>query len=309
MSIIRAAVKLIIQQHAATPFHGRALTLGVPEAHATEQDVRTLFDHYAAGTIPHEPAYSTLTTNPIGQKRRFLSGRSFLRCFGFSAVDSLDIPGCEHPPEILHDLNDPIPQSLCNQYDFVMDPGTLEHVFDQRTCLTNIARFLRIGGTVCHLVPIYSYNGGYYSINPNVLTDFYSQNGFEKPKATIIMWDRYWAYSKRKTLCYRYDAAIMGSRHAIGDADQVRYTPHLLLFATKLDSRQTYVSPLQFEGNYVAEASMSGATRTLSLERRGKKIAKFAFSILPFDLAYYLQAFAYRHLSLLRARRAASFRI
>jgi SAM-dependent methyltransferase len=309
MSIIRAAARLIIREHAAQHFTGRALSLGVPETHATLDEIQDWYRECNAGACHLDTSNSEITTNAIGQSLKFLSGRSFLRSFGFSAVDTLDIPGCEHPPEILHDLNDPLPASMDGLYDFVLDPGTLEHVFDQRTCLINIARFLKPGGTVCHLVPIYSYNGGYFSINPNVLMDFYSQNGFEKPSASILMWDRYWAYSRRKTYCYKYDDAVMSARHAISDKDQVRYTPHLLLFARKRESVVTFVSPLQHGGNYVEDASAPGATRSLELERRGKKVAKIAFQLLPFNVAFYLQTAAYRTMTYFRARRAVGFKI
>ena len=309
MSIIRAAVKLIIKEHGASQFSGRALSLGVPEAHATLDEVDGWFR--AAGMALPQSArdHAEVTTNAIGQRLGFLSGRSFLNFFGFFATDCLDVPGCEHPPEILHDLNDRIGTDLHNSYDFVMDPGTLEHVFDQRVCLENIADALKIGGTVCHLVPVYSYNGGYYSINPNVLHDFYRSNGFDNLRAYVIMWDRYRAYSRARTRCYHYDDAIMGSRHAIGDLDQVRYTPHLLFFAKKATRVAAYTAPLQFEGNYTGEASSLSETRALSLELRGKGIAKIAFAVLPFQLAFYLQSFAYRWLSFMRARRIASFKI
>jgi hypothetical protein len=309
MSIIRAAVKLIIKEHGIRKFSGRALSLGVPEAHATRDEIDAWFR--VAGMPPSEAARdrAEVTTNAIGRRLGFLSGRSFLNFFGFAATDCLDVPGCEHPPEILHDLNDRIALDLHCNYDFVMDPGTLEHVFDQRICLENIADALKLGGTVCHLVPVYSYNGGYYSINPNVLHDFYGANGFDSLKAYIIMWDRYRAYSRARTRCYHYDDAIMGSRHAIGDADQVRYTPHLLFFARKASHVTHYTAPLQFEGNYTGEASSLAGTRALTLESRGKGIAKMVFAVLPFQFAFYLQSSVYRWLSFMRARRVASFKI
>lgn len=309
MSIIRAAAKLIIKEHAARHFSGRVLSFGVPEAHATAAELDAWFHQYGVVTAAGARDGACLTTNAIGEKLGFVSGRSFLEFFGFEGVDCLDVPGCEHPPEITHDLNFEIPQALRGNYDFILDPGTLEHVFDQATCLHNVARLLKVGGTVCHLVPVYSYNGGYYSINPNVLHDFYSANGFAVDSAYLLMWDRYRAYSKARTLCYRYDSVVMGSRHAIGDLDQVRYTPHLLMFARKTAEVAAFHAPLQFDGNYVEEASSLRGTRELGLESRGKKLAAIAFGILPFQLAFYLQSAAYRWLSFLRARRIASFRI
>lgn len=309
MSIIRAAVKLIIREHAEHRFGGRVLSLGVPEAHATASEISNWFAEAGVTTAAGAQDSAEITSNAIGQQLQFVSGRSMLSFFGFDAIDALDVPGCEHPPEILHDLNDPIRPDQHGTYDFVLDPGTLEHVFDQAMCLKNIASFLKVGGTVCHLVPIYSFNGGYYSINPNVLHDFYRANGFEVMNAYILMWDRYRAYSKAKTYCYRYDDAVMGSRHAIGDPDQVRYTPHLLLFAKKLTDTTDFKSPMQFGGNYVGEASALEGTRAMALESRGKVIARLVFKVLPFHAAFYIQSAAYRWATYIRSRRVAGFRI
>jgi hypothetical protein len=309
MSIIRAAIRLIIQEHAEHEFSGKVLSLGVPEAHATTGQLEDWFRQAGAPIAEDASANAELTTNEIGAKLGFVSGRSFLNFFGFDKIDCLDVPGCEHPPEITHDLNLPIAEEYHGQYRFVMDPGTLEHVFDQAACLKNIVAVLDVGGWVCHLVPTYSFNGGYYSINPNVLHDFYATNGFSIGGCYLIMWDRYRAYSSAKTLCYRYDTVLMGSRHAIGDLDQVRFTPHLLFFARKEESVASYHAPLQFGGNYAAEASFLDSTKSLRLENNGKKVARIAYNLLPFQLAFYLQSAAYRWLTFFRARRISSFKI
>lgn len=309
MSIIRAAVKLIIREHAKERFGGRVLSLGVPEVHATAAEIAKWLSD--AGIAPRSRAEESaeITPNPTGKKLKFVSGRAMLSLLGFEKVDTLDVPGCEQMPEIIHDLNDPISPEQQAKYDFVLDPGTLEHVFDQATCLKNIAKFLKVGGAVCHLVPIYSYNGGYYSINPNVLHDFYRANGFDVTGAYILMWDRYKSYAKTKTYCYAYDDVVMGSRHAIGDLDQVRYTPHLLLFARKVADVRDFQSPMQFGGNYAEEASALAGTRAMALETRGKAVAKLAFKILPFHVAFYIQTAAYRWATYFRSRRRAGFKI
>lgn len=123
------------------------------------------------------------------------------------------------------------------------------------------------------------------------------------------MWDRYRAFSTTKTRVYKYDSAIMGSRHAVADFDQVRFTPHLLYFAKKLSDPEQLVCPLQFNGDYVGQASALNESRSLTLEMRGKKLAQRIRKLLPFHFAIYLQNAVYRWLVLWRARRNASFRI
>ncbi len=307
MSILRAAAKLMIREFPQYGYRDPVLTLGVPEVHATAAELADWFPQLAQRACALAPGDFTLTTNAIGARRRWIDGRSFLRTFGLRQIDSLDIPGSEHAAEILHDLNGPLPATFHGRYNLVLDPGTLEHVFDVRTCLVNIQRALAVGGTVIHLVPVYSYNGGYYSINPNVLRDFYTLNGFEHIRAYLLMWDRYRAYSAGRTRCYEYREDVLGARHALADRDQVRYTPHLLLFARKREHVSDPASPLQFGGDYTGQATAPDAARGRSLERFGKRWAPLMNRLVPFGLAQYLQTLAYRNLVLLRARREAGF--
>jgi hypothetical protein len=309
MSIIRAAVKLIIREHAHFAFRGAGLTLGVPDVQASYAELRAWFPELAGQPCPLAPEDVELSNKTLSKEMRHVSGRTFLRSLGLSRIDSLDIPGSEHPAELLHDLNTPLPDQLRGRYSFLLDPGTLEHVFDVATCLRNIAQFLAVDGVVVHFVPVYSYNGGYYSINPNVLHDFYRANGFTDLRAYVIMWDRYRAHSKAKTLCYTYGEEILGCRHAVADRDQVRHAPHLLLFARKDRDVDSFVSPLQSGGDYAGQAAAAKRPGAQGLERFGSRWAPVVDRILPISVSFYLQQWVYRELVLLRARRKASFRI
>ncbi|MEZ5566182.1 MAG: hypothetical protein R3F24_12015 [Gammaproteobacteria bacterium] len=158
-------------------------------------------------------------------------------------------------------------------------------------------------------MPTYSYNGGYYSINPNVLTDFYTANGFTDIRAFVIMWDRYRPYGKQRSLCYEYRSDVLGSRHALADLDQVRYAPHLLLFARKEMAVEEFVAPLQFAGDYANQAAAVSATREQGLEKHARKGVRWLQENLPLGPVLYLQSFAYRWFTFWRARRKAGFRI
>jgi hypothetical protein len=121
------------------------------------------------------------------------------------------------------------------------------------------------------------------------------------------MWDRYWAYSSKKIRCYEYRKDVMGSRHALADYDQVRYTPHLLIFARKGREVDELTVPLQFGTDYVGQAAALSETREQALEKYGVRIAHFVQGMLPLNFALYIQSVAYRWLTLWRARRVASF--
>jgi hypothetical protein len=83
--------------------------------------------------------------------------------------------GCE----VIVDLNHPIPANACNQFDWVLDVGTMEHCFNVAQALVNIASLPKVGGTVIHENPFNWGNHGFWNINPTLMYDFYEDNGFE----------------------------------------------------------------------------------------------------------------------------------
>src|SRR5437899_4151427 len=220
VALIKAAARLILREHARMAFRGPVLCLGVPDIYLTRKELR-----------------ASLLDGPVSTPEDgFVTDTEFFEAMGIHDRTSIDIPGSANRPNLIHDLNQPIPADLRGRFNLVIDPGTMEHVFDVRTGLTNVVHALAPGGTVIHFVPIYSYNGGYFSINPNVMHDFYEANGFTDIRSYVIMWDRYRPFRGRSR-CYPY-GPVMRARHALADADQWRYTPHLLFLARKRDARR-----------------------------------------------------------------------
>ena len=164
MALIKAAARLIIRERSTYSYHGPVLCLGVPDIYLTPAELSAALND---GVTPVEPAGA----------QGFVDAHAFLAALGLREVTSVDISGAAHAPDLVHDLNRPFPADLTGRFGLVVDPGTTEHVFDIRTGLGNVVRALRLGGVVVHFVPVYSYNGGYFTINPNLLTDFYAVNG------------------------------------------------------------------------------------------------------------------------------------
>ncbi|MDO8288675.1 MAG: hypothetical protein Q7T44_05600 [Parvibaculum sp.] len=106
---------------------------------------------------------------------------SFFTLYGNVKVDVLDFAKYEGS-EIIQDLNDPVPDGLVEKYDFVIDGGATEHVFDIARALVNCAKMTKVGGFVYHAVPMNMLNHGFYNLSPTLLCDFYEDNGFEVVK-------------------------------------------------------------------------------------------------------------------------------
>jgi SAM-dependent methyltransferase len=121
------------------------------------------------------------------------SPEAFFQGFGFSEVHSLDVSsyqGCTH----VHDLNQPIPPELVDQYDVVLTVGTIEHVFNPVIALQSAVRMLKVGGTLICGGPVNNWvDHGFYQFSPTLFFDYLAANRFEiGPCETLLFGDGQW---------------------------------------------------------------------------------------------------------------------
>lgn len=92
--------------------------------------------------------------------------------FGASEVQSYDASGYEGATHIA-DFNLPIQGE---QYDTVIDCGTLEHVFDIAQALRNVSALCSVGGQIIHVSPASNFCGhGFWQISPEMFFSLYSE--------------------------------------------------------------------------------------------------------------------------------------
>lgn len=106
---------------------------------------------------------------------------------GFREVHAMDISAYENA-DIIFDLNShELPDEFKNRFDYILDGGTTEHVFDYPQALRNIVAMLKVGGKIFHYVPATGWtNHGYYTLSPSLLADFYQSNGFRVEDLDIL---------------------------------------------------------------------------------------------------------------------------
>ena len=94
---------------------------------------------------------------------------TFLEKLGFPEMQSMDFSeyeGCD----IVHDLNDPVPQHLRNKFDIVIDGGTIEHVFNTPQALDNVFHMLAPGGIFISINGMIGWAGhGFYQFSPELV--------------------------------------------------------------------------------------------------------------------------------------------
>jgi hypothetical protein len=98
---------------------------------------------------------------------------------GFDHVDSLDNSSYEGA-NIIHNMNNPIPNDS-KKYDYILDAGTIEHIFNTPQVCENIINLLNIDGIFVSITPNNNLSGhGIYQFSPEFyLSAFSKKYGME----------------------------------------------------------------------------------------------------------------------------------
>ena len=112
----------------------------------------------------------------------FLHG--FLNVASLTIIDISPYEGAD----TIHDLNQPLPESLQGRFDAVIDSGSLEHIFNFPTAIANLMKLLKVGGTIFITTPANDLCGhGFYQFSPELMFRvFTSDNGFELRKIILF---------------------------------------------------------------------------------------------------------------------------
>lgn len=147
------------------------------------------------------------------------------RMIGADTVDTIDYSPYENCT-IVHDLNNPVDQSLHNKYDYILDAGTMEHIFDVKTVMANYKNMLKEDGVIAILTCCNNFVGhGFYQFSPEFFrTVFSEQTGFE----TISMY-LYELVDDETFTVYEIPSPRKGDRQEFLTSDK----PHYIALAAK----------------------------------------------------------------------------
>lgn len=156
---------------------GQAIaSLGYPDIVVPVETIRNLLGDKILGVKWREDSQGICERHYV-ESMQIVDSESFFEALGCT-LDVFDIVQ-ERGTEIVLDLNYPIHESACGQFDHVLDVGTLEHCFNAPQALMNMASMVKVGGFVYHENPFNWGNHGFWGVNPTLFHDFYTDNGFE----------------------------------------------------------------------------------------------------------------------------------
>lgn len=123
-------------------------------------------------------------------KNGMINSTSFFKLLGFEIVESMDV-SCYENASIIYDLNkDELPENLVNKFDYIIDGGTFEHLFNIQNAFKNVIKMLKIRGKIFHYVTTNNYiDHGFYSFSPTLFIEYYYANNFFIEDTSLIYED------------------------------------------------------------------------------------------------------------------------
>ncbi|MRG44887.1 methyltransferase domain-containing protein [Chitinophaga sp. SYP-B3965] len=187
----------------------------------------------------------------------------FLRSLGAQTVHSMDASTYENAT-LVHDLNKPIPDEWQQQYDLVVDAGTLEHVFNFPQAISNAMQMVKPGGHFLSIQIANNFFGhGFYQFSPELFYRVLSpENGY-------VMEQMYFTTTRPFAPWYEVpDPKVVKSRVLLENSRQsyllvlAKKTAHLPLFSTTPQQSDYEFIAWQQEGTQVEKSK--GAVQSLA---------------------------------------------
>lgn len=212
-----------------------------------------------------------------GFLRRFRDGPPwyvdpYLQALGARELHALDVSAYEGA-DVLHDLNEPLPEDLEARFDVVVDGGSLEHVFDVPAALRSYMRMVRPGGRLVVQTMANNHCGhGFYQFSPELFFRAFSEaSGYRVERMQLATED---VEFSRPLAGVSFPAGPRVARYEVVDPESVgervllrsRAGVTLLVQARRTDSRAPLEAPIQ-QSDYRPIWSAPGPERSGADER------------------------------------------
>jgi SAM-dependent methyltransferase len=227
----------ILECHARSPLRGKVLFLGYPDIYFSYQSFLRMAQIANVPIAVRECA----ELDPKFGERGYCSARAVFSALGVDSIASLDVSGFERA-DFIFDLNNAkLSREIVEQFDLVIDHGTIEHVFHLPNCLKNIHGMLKTGGRVIHSAPGNNmFDHGFYQFSPTLFADFYSTNGWRIERQLVIQFTK--EQETEPPFFAPYDPALF-SQSSYGGLDSKLYANFVV--ATKIEGASADRIPQQ----------------------------------------------------------------
>jgi hypothetical protein len=209
---------------------------------------------------------------------------TFFERLGFTEVHALDFSDWEKP-DLIWDLNRPVPEEWHGRYDCVFGSGTIQHVFHLPNVLANMHALLAPGGRVVHgMAPSHNHvDHGFYMFSPTLFHDYWSANGYAV-EGSWFEFEPFWFRSKFASPPWRIRRYVPGALDALSYGGFGRRQVALFFVATRGPEARSDVVPQQsyYERFWSREATdRMDAAAQRRLAEGGGALARFESRLAP----------------------------
>jgi SAM-dependent methyltransferase len=183
-------VEALIRERAYRPISGNVVIIGRQSVYFSPNGILRLLRENNVDVSGITEKEIELDRATLNQQEAFagenlISDAALFRLLGVPKVIALDHSDYEGA-EIIHDLTKPIPSTLYNYADFIVDGSTLDNVFDPGTTIRNFSEMLRPGGRLITTNIYSNHYEPYVIIPPLWYFDYFVMNGFADCKVYIL---------------------------------------------------------------------------------------------------------------------------
>ena len=190
MGIPNQVARLLLREHRFRPITGKLLSIGRQSVNLTPRQAISVVETELGTQLDVDPLSLEIDTSTRGARDRgFISDRAFYSLFTDAEYHCLDQSDYENA-DIVFNLCDPsLPLELENGFDFIVDGGTLDNVFDPAAGLRNLARIAGPRGRIHHHDRASRIHNVYVAFALSWFHDYYSVNEFEDCQVYLAQWD------------------------------------------------------------------------------------------------------------------------
>lgn len=246
MTIFSNFAWMMLKEHCHRPFSGKLLSIGRQSVSLTTERLRAMIE--AEGIAPRSS-----DTPHIDDRTRFSAGRghisdvSMYSMFSDVEYQSMDVSDYEGAT-IIHDLCDPVPAELENQFDIIINGSCLDNLFDPAMALKNMSRMLKPHGRVLHMERSNRVPNAYIAFSAAWFHDYYAINEFADCKAYLVTWSEHqempWDIYLYRPLQMQDDREVFFGRD--NGIDHQSHA-HLIVIAERGADSTSDRAPIQFD--------------------------------------------------------------
>lgn len=173
-------VEFLLHEHRFRPITGEVLAIGRQHIGPKGYEVLEMLERYE---IPVRSKVFDIDKTNLHSKpdENSITDVSLFKSFSEATFLAADISPYEGA-EIIFDICGEVPADLVGRFDFIIDGGSLDNIFDPVRMISNMAKMLKPGGRMFVFAWSNGFPSAYVKITPDWLMDYFAVNEFEDAK-------------------------------------------------------------------------------------------------------------------------------